>query len=114
MKCATATRRLCLGSAWVEHQCHQDLSDIVLMQYCNLLLQGKDPGHATAIQDITRHLAELVYGGRRGVRHKGWAPADAETIRCGHAVGGYTPTSLCSSQDPIAYRLPICCGTGHT
>jgi hypothetical protein len=46
------------------------------------MLQGKDPGHATAIQDVTRQLAELVYGGRRGVKHKGWAPADADTIRC--------------------------------
>jgi hypothetical protein len=54
----------------------------------NILLQGKDLGHATAIQDITRHLAELVYGGRRGVKHKGWAPADAETIRYTLAAGG--------------------------
>jgi hypothetical protein len=46
------------------------------------MLQGKDHDNATAIQEITRQLAELVYGGRRGVRHKGWAPADVETIRC--------------------------------
>ena len=48
----------------------------------------QDLGHATAIQDITRQLAELVYGGRRGVKHKGWAPADAETIRWMFAVSG--------------------------
>lgn len=37
--------------------------------------------NATALQDVTRQLAELVYGGEEGVRVKEWAPADAETIR---------------------------------
>jgi len=37
--------------------------------------------NATALQEITRQLAELVYGGEEGVRAKEWAPADAETIR---------------------------------
>lgn len=46
------------------------------------MLQGKDLSNAVAIQEVTKQLAVLVYGGRRAVKAKGWAPADAETIRC--------------------------------
>jgi hypothetical protein len=62
------------------------------------VLQGKDPSHATALQDITRHLAELVYGGRRGVKQKGWAPADAETIRCRASAGGDCSGYACTAR----------------
>lgn len=42
---------------------------------------GRLGSNATAIQEVTRQLAELIYGGNEGVQKKNWSPADAETIR---------------------------------